>query len=75
MLKQDFESQKFAIFEYVVHNLGSLRMTSFSEKMLISNRCIRGLMPNLIKKSVTVSNTYVCNRFKVETRLEKLSVS
>ena len=32
-----------------------LMMTSFSEKMLISNRCLRGLMPNLIKKSVTVS--------------------
>ena len=30
-------------------------MTSFSEKMLISNRYLRGLMPNLIKKSVTVS--------------------
>ena len=29
----------------------------FSEKMLISHRCIRGLMPNLIKKSVkAVSN-------------------
>ena len=32
-------------------------MTSFCEKMLISNRCIHDLMPNLIKKSVTVSNT------------------
>ena len=28
----------------------------FSEKMLFSNRCTRGLMPNLIKKSVTVSS-------------------
>ena len=28
----------------------------FSEKMLISNRCISGLMPNMIKKSWTVSN-------------------
>ena len=32
-----------------------LRMTWFSEKMLISYKCIRGLMPNLIKKSWTVS--------------------
>ena len=47
MLKNDFESQNFAIFEEVVHNFG--------EKMLISYRCIHGLMPNLIKKSVTVS--------------------
>ena len=31
-------------------------MTLFSEKALISNRCISGLMPNLIKKSWTVSN-------------------
>ena len=37
--------------------LVDLTMTLFSEKMLISHRCIRGLMPNLIKKSWTVSNT------------------
>ena len=30
-------------------------MTWFIEKMLISNVCIRGLMPNLFKKSWTVS--------------------
>ena len=37
--------------------LVSLTMTSlFSEKILISKRCINGLMPNLIKKSWTVSN-------------------
>ena len=30
-------------------------MTLFSEKVLISNRCISGLMSNLIKKSGTVS--------------------
>jgi hypothetical protein len=30
-------------------------MTLFSEKILISNRCISGLMSNLIKKSWTVS--------------------
>ena len=34
-------------------------MTLFSEKMLIPHRCIRGLMPNLIKKSCTVSNTHI----------------
>ena len=38
-----------------VHNLVGLTMTLFSNKMLISRRCIRGLMPNLIKKSWTVS--------------------
>ena len=30
-------------------------MTSFSEKLLISNRCISSLMSNLIKKSWTDS--------------------
>ena len=30
-------------------------MTLFSKKVLISNRCISGLMPNLIKKSWTDS--------------------
>ena len=70
MLKKDFESQNFAIFEEVVHNFLGLTMTSICEKMLISSRCLRGLMPNLIKKSVTVSNAYRIkvayshNRFK-----------
>ena len=36
--------------------LVSLTMTLFSEKVLISNRCISGLMPNVIKKSWTNSN-------------------
>ena len=36
--------------------LVSLMMTLFSEKALISNRCISGLMPKLIKKSLTVAN-------------------
>ena len=31
-------------------------MTLSSEKMLISTRCISGFVPNLIKKSVTVSS-------------------
>ena len=35
--------------------LVSLRMTLFSEKILFFNRYISGLMPNLIKKSWTVS--------------------
>ena len=35
--------------------LVSLTMTSFSEKILISNRWISGLMPNLTKKPWTVS--------------------
>ena len=39
--------------------LVGLMMTLFSDEMLISNRCIRGLMPNMIKKSWMVSSTYV----------------
>ena len=39
--------------------LVSLTMTIFSEKVLISYRCISGLMSNLIKKSWTDSNMYV----------------
>ena len=35
--------------------LVGLTITWYSEKIPISNRCIRGLMPNLIKKSWTVS--------------------
>ena len=38
--------------------LVSLTRSLFIEKMLISNRCISGLMSNLIKKSWTVSSTY-----------------
>ena len=37
--------------------LVSLTMTWFSEKMLISTRCIHGFMSNLIKKSWTDSST------------------
>ena len=55
MLKNDFENQKFEIRANIVHNFGKSTMTLFSEKMLISNRHISGLMPNLIKKSWTVS--------------------
>ena len=39
--------------------LVSLTRSLFSEKTLISNRCISGLMSNLIKKSWTVSNAGV----------------
>ena len=45
----------FPIFVGSVHDFG-WTMTLFSEKILISNRCISGLMSNLIKKSWTVSN-------------------
>ena len=41
------------IFVGSVHNFGKLTMTLLSEKVLISNRCIIGLMSNLIKKSWT----------------------
>ena len=36
--------------------LVGLTITLFSDKMLISHRCISGLMPNLIKKSRIDSN-------------------
>ena len=36
--------------------LVGLTMTLFSYKMLISHRCIHGLIPNLVKKSWMVSN-------------------
>ena len=39
--------------------LVSLTRSIFSGKMLISNRCVSGLMPHLIKKSWTVSNPEV----------------
>ena len=42
--------------------LVSLTRSLFSEKMLISNRCICGLMSNLIKKSWTGSNCVVYYR-------------
>ena len=34
-------------------------MTLFCEKVLISNRCISGLMPNLIKNSWTDSSSHI----------------
>ena len=40
--------------------LVSLMMSLFSEKMLIFNRCISGLMSNLIEKSWTVSIATAC---------------
>ena len=55
----------FPIFVGSVHNFGKtdddiiqgvLVLALFSEKVLISNRCISGLMPNLIKKSWTDCN-------------------
>ena len=39
-------------------------MTLFSEKMLLSNTSICGFMPNLHKKSWTVSNRYAINRIQ-----------
>ena len=41
----------FPIFVGSVHNFVSLTITLFSEKILVCNRCIRGLMPSLIRKS------------------------
>ena len=57
MPKKDFESTNFANFEEVVHNFGrSDDDICLVKKMLISHKCIHGLMPNLIKKSWMVSN-------------------
>ena len=39
--------------------LVSLTRSLFSDKMAVSNRCISGLMPNLINKSWKVSSTYL----------------
>ena len=47
----------FANFEEVVHNFGKSKSDNdISEKMLIFNICRCGLMPNLIRKSWTVSS-------------------
>ena len=43
------------IFVGSVHNFGKSEDDIYSEKMLIFNRCIKGLMSNLIKKSLTVT--------------------
>ena len=40
MLKKDFESQNFAIFEKIVHNFGR-----YDDDIVISKRCFCGLMP------------------------------
>ena len=44
-------------------------MTLFSDKMIISHRCIRGLMPNLIKKSWTVSNQGIFPKASIHENL------
>ena len=76
MLKKDFESQNFAIFEEVVRNFDrSDEDIIYSEKMLISNWCLHGLMPNLIKKSVTVPIAEVTcppqNMFTLDIQINK----
>ena len=45
--------------------LVSLMLTLFSEKMLFSTRCIHGFMPNLIFKSVMVSNLGFAGEYNV----------
>ena len=49
--------------------LVSLKMTLFSEKVLISNRCVSGLMSNLIKKSLI----YICNNLQLILLLSLLT--
>ena len=46
MQKNDVESINFEMFKEVVHNFGNS-----DDNMIISTRCIRGFMSNLIKKS------------------------
>ena len=58
MPKNDFEITNFANFEEVIHNFGRSD-DDLVKKMLIFNICRRGLMPNLIKKSWTVSTVGV----------------
>ena len=58
-----YETQNFEIFDKVLHNFGKSDESLFNEKLLISKRCISGLMPNLIKKSWMVSNvTYLLSK-------------
>ena len=61
MPKNDFESTNFANFEEVVRNFG--RSDDLLKKILIFNICRRGLMPNLIKKSWTVSSVYTYSSY------------
>ena len=44
-------------------------MTLFSEKVLIANRCISGLMSNLIRKSCQKVNTDMPNLANVKAEL------
>ena len=46
--------------------MASLTMTLFSEKVLISSRCISGLMSNLIKKSWADSSRQVSHKHEKE---------
>ena len=55
MPKNDFEITNFATFEEAVFDLVGLMMTDLARKMLIFNKCRHGVIPNLIKKSLTVS--------------------
>ena len=51
--------------------LVGLTMTWFIEKMLIFNICRHGLMPNLIKKSWTVSSKQIlCSKFCTRLNLK-----
>ena len=54
--------------------LVSLTMTLFSEKMLISTRCIHGFMSNLIKKSWTDSSVRLYSAVKFMLTLDTYNV-
>ena len=49
--------------------LVTLTMTLFSEKILLFNRCIIGLMPSLIKKSWKVSIEYLADETTLESKM------
>ena len=59
MLKNDFENQNFDIFDKVVNNFGKSDDDIFSQKILISNRCICGFMPpKCSENSKIISHTF-----------------
>ena len=48
------ENQNFEMFKEVVLNFGKTDIDIIYCKILISNRCKHGFVPNLLKESVTV---------------------
>ena len=68
-LKNDFENQKFEMFEEVVHSFGKSDGDIIREKMLIFTRCIGGFMSNSNKNLWQYLLT-TCHQ-KLATKVEK----